>query len=110
MSRQPVPALRRPYVSPAGRRRARSGRTPTRAPRRAAGLDRQPGLALPSLPQLSVLLLWVWCWAGLFGVLLFDGLRGSHPQLGWLPFWLLLWPATSLGLIALRRSNHPARA
>ncbi|MCG6117756.1 MAG: hypothetical protein MEQ07_06130 [Aquimonas sp.] len=103
MSSQPASDFRRTLFTPAGRRRGRSVRNPSRAARARASAEARPGLAQPSATQITALLLWAWCWAGLFGLLLFEGLRGSHPLVGWLPFWLLLWPAASLGLMALRR-------
>jgi|GEM_PF-6233987 len=44
----------------------------------------------------------LWAWAGVVALLLFPALRGSDPLLGWLPFWLLIWPLLSRGLLWLR--------
>lgn len=40
-----------------------------------------------------------WLLLGLLALLLIPAARGHHPWIGWLPFWLLVWPAISLALL-----------
>ncbi|MFN7782339.1 MAG: hypothetical protein ACK5PG_06355 [Lysobacterales bacterium] len=54
-------------------------------------------------------LLYLWLCTGTIASLLFPTLRGSDPLIGWWPFWLLLWPATSMVLLAARRLQRPRR-
>lgn len=54
--------------------------------------------------------LYLWLCIGLIASLLFPALRGSDPLIGWWPFWLLLWPATSMALLVGCRRPHLARA
>lgn len=56
-----------------------------------------PGLAACDL---LAPLLYLWLCTGLIASLLFPALRGSDPLIGWWPFWLLLWPASSMALLA----------
>lgn len=44
----------------------------------------------------------LWAWSGLIALLLFAELRGSHALIGWLPFWLLVWPLCSQLLLRQR--------
>jgi hypothetical protein len=47
--------------------------------------------------------LYAWTCAGLLSLILFPGLRGADPVIGWWPFWLLLWPLSSMLLLGLCR-------
>jgi hypothetical protein len=51
----------------------------------------------------------LWLAIGLLLVLLLPAARGSHPWIGWLPFWLLGWPALSWLLLHRRRWLAVAR-
>jgi hypothetical protein len=53
---------------------------------------------------LLALVLYAWICAGLLGLILFPALRGADPVIGWWPFWLLLWPLSSMLLLGLRRT------
>jgi hypothetical protein len=44
-----------------------------------------------------------WLIAGLLALLLLPAARGHHLWIGWLPFWLLVWPACSLALLHRQR-------
>jgi hypothetical protein len=48
-------------------------------------------------------ILYTWTCAGVLSLLLFPGLRGADPVIGWWPFWLLLWPLSSMLLLWLCR-------
>lgn len=48
-------------------------------------------------------ILYAWTCAGVLSLLLFPGLRGADPVIGWWPFWLLLWPLSSMLLLGLCR-------
>jgi hypothetical protein len=70
-------------------------------PRRAA--------RLPAACDLLAPLLYLWLCTGLIASLLFPPLRGSDPLIGWWPFWLLLWPASSMALLAWCRRQRAHR-
>ncbi len=55
----------------------------------------------PCTLLLPVLYAWLCC--GAIGLVLFPELRGDDPLIGWRPFWLLLWPASSMVLLGLCR-------
>jgi len=46
-----------------------------------------------------VRLLWQWLALGLLAVALFPAARGDLALMGWLPFWLLLAPASGLAVL-----------
>lgn len=52
-----------------------------------------------------VRLLWQWLALGAMALLVFPAARGDAAWLGWLPFWLLVAPAT--GLAVLHRAVFP---
>ncbi|SDD62696.1 hypothetical protein [Aquimonas voraii] len=79
-------------------------------PSAPAALRRQPRAAgrAPAACDLLAPLLYLWLCTGIIASLLFPALRGSDPLIGWWPFWLLLWPATSMVLlVACRRQRLP---
>jgi hypothetical protein len=59
-----------------------------------------PSALMPLAVLQSALRLWTW--SGLIALLLFAELRGSHALIGWLPFWLLVWPLCSQLLLRQR--------
>lgn len=64
--------------------------------------------ATPCALLAPVLYLWLCC--GVVCLALFPALRGADPLLGWWPFWLLLWPSSSMGLLWwCRRGREAAR-
>lgn len=46
-----------------------------------------------------VRLLWQWLALGAMALLVFPAARGDAAWLGWLPFWLLVAPATGLAVL-----------
>lgn len=51
-----------------------------------------------------------WLLLGLLALLLLPAARGHNLWIGWLPFWLLGWPALSLALLHRGRWRLPARS
>jgi hypothetical protein len=52
----------------------------------------------------------LWLLAGVFALILFPEVRGHHPLIGWLPFWLLIAPLLSLAAWRLlNRAPAPPR-
>jgi hypothetical protein len=48
-----------------------------------------------------------WLLLGLLAVLVLPQARGYSEWIGWLPFWLLAWPAMSLALLHRGRWRRP---
>jgi hypothetical protein len=48
-----------------------------------------------------------WLLLGLLAVLVLPQARGYSQLIGWLPFWLLAWPAMTLGLLHRARWRRP---
>jgi hypothetical protein len=48
-----------------------------------------------------------WLALGLLAVLLLPAARGHSHWIGWLPFWLMLWPALALALLHRNRWRAP---
>ncbi len=74
----------------------------------ALPLERRAVPAQSALCDLLAPILYFWLCCGAIGLALFPALRGADPLIGWWPFWLLLWPASSMVLLQLCRHRRSA--
>lgn len=74
----------------------------------ALPLERRTVPAQSALCDLLAPILYFWLCCGVIGLALFPALRGADPLIGWWPFWLLLWPASSMVLLQLCRRRRSA--
>ena len=75
----------------------------------ALPLERRRVQAPSALCDLLSPFLYFWLCSGAIGLALFPGLRGADPLIGWWPFWLLLWPASSMLLLQLCQRSRAVR-